>query len=550
VRIQKKVEPMNGHTKYVVTDNPQLRALAKKMSNDMLLMASAVFPDHFFFEFGGVHYEWANDAASDKKRICEIVPRGHGKSTFWNMLYPAFSLAFTEHHHIVIASNTVEKAQQFLQDIRHEFNHNEILKAMFGNVEGESWGAQKISFKFFNTETQEYEYKIINIVAASQTKIRGMKYLHYRPDLVIIDDVENDEQVKSKMRRKQMREWFWSQVVPAVMDTDRSPIDDVITVCRPRIVAVGTILHKDSFLINIKEGYPENGWLMHFHMCVEEDEEDNRYSLWDEAFSVDYWDKKRLEYKHNGMETAFMLEYMNTVVAEDDMIIPIRHLKRYRLDELDTNGLKKYLSVDIASSKSSADRDYNALVVLGVHPDSGGIFVLDARRYKTNDINVMINEILSLGITWNVRKIVYERSGIQNIIEVPMRNEMRNRGTYLPLHGLTTSNISKEDRVRMTVAYNVGARRLSMPVDEHLQPDMIELLNEMSDFPNGKHDDMVDSLAMCIVGCDPKAATFKEYHGETRPASISAMWDKIKKEDRENRFFGGKTTRSGYNYID
>lgn len=59
-----------------------------------------------------------------------------------------------------------------------------------------------------------------------------------RPDLIIMDDIENDEDVRSFEQRRKLSSWFFSAV---------SKAGDFYT----DIVFIGTVLHKDSLLANL-----------------------------------------------------------------------------------------------------------------------------------------------------------------------------------------------------------------------------------------------------------------------------------------------------------
>ena len=69
----------------------------------------------------------------------------------------------------------------------------------------------------------------------SGKKIRGRKHRNWRPDLLVLDDIENDENVRTPEQRKKLESWFLKAVSKAGDDyTD--------------IIYIGTLLHYDSLL--------------------------------------------------------------------------------------------------------------------------------------------------------------------------------------------------------------------------------------------------------------------------------------------------------------
>ena len=71
----------------------------------------------------------------------------------------------------------------------------------------------------------------------SGKKLRGRKNRSWRPDLIVLDDIENDENVNTPEQRKKLLNWFNKAVMKA---------GDTYT----DIMYVGTILHYDSLLSN------------------------------------------------------------------------------------------------------------------------------------------------------------------------------------------------------------------------------------------------------------------------------------------------------------
>ena len=87
----------------------------------------------------------------------------------------------------------VAQAEQFIADIRNEIEDNEDLVRDFGNLMGSRvWNSGRI-----------VTANGIHIVGkGANQKLRGIKYNNTRPDIVIIDDLENDENVATREETK------------------------------------------------------------------------------------------------------------------------------------------------------------------------------------------------------------------------------------------------------------------------------------------------------------------------------------------------------------
>lgn len=176
------------------------------------------------------------DPLKDARRISRAdgcrraieAPRGHAKSTTFTFKDSIHAAVYAYKHYEIILSDSSEQAEGFLTDIKTEFEENAALKEDFGDLEGRVWKSSVILLK--------NGVKIEAI--GSGKKIRGRRHKQWRPDLIVCDDLENDENVNTADQRKKLRNWFYKAV---------SKAGDTYT----DIVYIGTLLHFDALLANV-----------------------------------------------------------------------------------------------------------------------------------------------------------------------------------------------------------------------------------------------------------------------------------------------------------
>ena len=155
------------------------------------------------------------------------APRGHAKSTNLTFKGTVHAVLYGYKHYPIILSDSSEQSEGFLESIRVELEDNAAIREDFGELAGPVWRS--------NVLVTKTNIKIEAI--GSGKKIRGRKHRNWRPDLIILDDVENDENVRTPEQRRKLRDWFNKAVSKAGDDyTD--------------IVYIGTLLHYDSLLAN------------------------------------------------------------------------------------------------------------------------------------------------------------------------------------------------------------------------------------------------------------------------------------------------------------
>ena len=134
------------------------------------------------------HREWWQLCCGSQKYVAISAPRRHAKSTAVTHAYTLASVLFRERSYVIIISDTYSQACQFLGDIKKELNDNEDIKQLFDIVEIEKDAEDDIIVRF----ADKHRFRIQ--ARGAEQKLRGLKWDNKRPDLIIGDDLEGDEQ--------------------------------------------------------------------------------------------------------------------------------------------------------------------------------------------------------------------------------------------------------------------------------------------------------------------------------------------------------------------
>ena len=127
------------------------------------------------------------------------APRGHAKSTNLTFKDDLHAALYGYKHYILILSDSSDQAEGFLDEIKTELEENADIIEDFGALKSDkAWRSNVIVTK--------NDVKIEAI--GSGKKVRGRKHRNWRPDLIVLDDVENDENVNTPEQRKKLKSWF------------------------------------------------------------------------------------------------------------------------------------------------------------------------------------------------------------------------------------------------------------------------------------------------------------------------------------------------------
>lgn len=353
------------------------------------------------------HRECWTRYCSPHPACATAAPRNHAKSTALTHDFILASVCFRTEDYIILVGSSEEMAIEHLGDIRNELADNEELRAAF-----------KISN--FITEaktdlivecTDGHQFRII--ARGAEQKIRGRKWRGKRPGLIVFDDIEDDEQVENKDRRRKFRRWFFRACKQALRD-------------KGRIRGHGTILNDDSLLNHLIKNKSWDSKLYKAHKAFNDFSE----ILWPEKFPESRLKGIQKEFVSEGDAAGYSQEYLNDPRDNDEAYLRSEDFLSMKEEDYDT--WKRYhCGVDFAiSKKDSANR--TAFVAGGVDM-ANFVNIVDVRvgRMQTPEI---IETFFIMDLRWN-RDVNFtvEDGQIWLAIEPLLFIEMRKRDHFLKI---------------------------------------------------------------------------------------------------------------------
>ncbi len=168
-------------------------------------------------------------AADTGQRDVIAAPRGEAKSTKIALSFVLWALACQRLHYVIIIMDAFEQAAEQLEALKAELEANPRLACDFPELcgQGKVWRAGVIT-----TATGAK----VEVFGAGK-KIRGRRHGAHRPDLVILDDIENDENVTTPAQRDKLARFVTASALNLGGPDGRM-----------HAIMVGTVLHYDSVL--------------------------------------------------------------------------------------------------------------------------------------------------------------------------------------------------------------------------------------------------------------------------------------------------------------
>lgn len=454
--------------KYWETDRNKLRqyllAIFKRREN-IHLFGWFIARPYFPLETPLFHKEIL-DLISNKenRRVGVIAPRGHAKSTTVDMTYPLWAGCFEQEEFIVIISDTYTQAAEFINALKDEFENNPKIKWLFGNMKGDDW--------------QDGEFVLSNGIKyaakGSGMKIRGIRHRHTRPTLMIFDDIENDENIKSAEQRQKLYHWFTKAAIPALARGGRA-------------VVIGTILHFDSLVNKVmKQQDIFKSWQTRVFYAITTDEDGTEHALWPEHRSLEKL--KSMRDNPNDQEfvgsIAFAQEYQHKPFSEEDAIVKPDWIKECEPSQApdEYSRQARVLTVDPAASERQT-ADPTAMIVADLGAD-GNVYVRAIRNQRTSP-SITAETIQNLYETYQPQVVGIEQGALGLVF--------RDLLAGLPVIGLKPD----KDKVRRLLAVSRFFEAGKVFLVKDIQNGQA-LREQLIEFPKGTHDDMVDAIVYAI----------------------------------------------------
>jgi predicted phage terminase large subunit-like protein len=206
------------------------------------------------------------------RRIAIAAPRGHAKTTVVGLGYVLWAALYNLEPMIVIVSGASSQATQILSHIKEELLHNPLLQRDFPEI-CEVLGTAKGPRPFRNDRIHLPNGVAIRALGAEQ-RMRGMRQRQYRPSLIVVDDLEEQESVLSSEGREKTKEWFTGTLLKLGNN-------------ETNVVIVGTVLHYDSLLASltgVPGSKPVSGWESRRYRALEQPS--SRPELWEKWESI------------------------------------------------------------------------------------------------------------------------------------------------------------------------------------------------------------------------------------------------------------------------
>lgn len=466
--------------------------------------------------------------ASDVVSAGAVAPRDHAKSTGFTFDYILAEVCFRTSDYVILIGSTEDKAAEQLSNISEELRENNDLREEFGIVGFET--EQKTEIIAICDDGHRFRI----LARGAEQKIRGAMWKGKRPNLIVCDDMEDDEQVESIERRKKFRRWFFRAAKQSLSKSGKIRVH-------------GTILHEDSLLSRLRKN---RMWTFKFYKA-HESYNDFSNILWPQRWTEQQLRDKRREFEDDGDATGYAQEFLNDPSDRSDTYL--RESQFHAMSESDKELDKLYyVGCDFAVSK--ADHANRTSFTIGGKATGSNTYVVDSRVDRWDPLE-WIAEMFEIQIAYNVQVWFVEGGVIWNAVSPliyqemmadtrspPMREIFGNKDIYLNIEVL---NPVKDKGVRgrsYQKRMKAGTMRFNTEGDWYEDFKLENL--RFTGVAQARLDDQFDSAATLCIGLDriPVLTDDDIIEGNT-------IEEEDEMEEEERQFYASQSRREERNRV-
>jgi len=527
IRVDNHYEITRGKLERLSIAFPECITFQKNLQQDIFwdriaeIIPTTIKDDFIDIETSGEHNFIANGLVSHNTSIASTI-------------CTAYDIAYDKEDAIILIKDTFHKAVTDLSAIVNIIKYNDRFTTFYDK-------------RIFLMDRQDKVF-ILNPITKHKTylevkgmgqSIRGSRSPEgKRPSKLILDDIENELNTITVEQREKIKEYIAAQVLPAPV-----PEKGVIQV-------IGTIVHYDSWLNNIWEGYQkaqqdkkEYGWKVIFHQI----EEDGK-PIWPEMFPPDYIETLKQSYMELGRIDKYYQEYMNIPFNLENATFRKDQFNHYTgtvswdeanktnillLNEVITGKGERrtvnekrpvdiVIGYDISSGMSS---DFTGINVLATDSDNNR-YDIEADRFMLKP-DQLCERLFADYDKYHPRLQIIEEEAHARIMTFWLSAEMRKRNKFLRLKPeKVKTRIHKGDKIQQ------GLERLyAQGIMHHLSTQTnseMELL-EFDPKKESRHDDILDAKYLANQYARPPALKaddlLEEKKKKKRSVKDIVRWD-------------------------
>lgn len=485
--------------KYILASNPDL--IVENTHRDLCEITRTLLPGFVpdtrvdfkpitRYVGGKVDEKLSDQFDPNRNKLLILMPRGTFKSSIVTIGFTLQYILNDGDARILIDSETYGKAKNFLAEIKGHLESNKKYRDIYHHIHGvypdDSKKDPSVRWTDAAVDLASRTIKKKEPSISCSGVDRSINGLHF--DLIIEDDlhseknVTNKDQIQQVIDHRKLANSLLDPGMPKITIGTRWDFQDAYNDCLTK--------QRQSYNIILRKAIEDDGSL-----------------LFPERLTHEFLDEQR---RDQG-SYIYSCQYMNNPVDDETATFKHKYFRNIEWGLVKDKPINWFVAVD--PSMEGPYSDFAAFVLAGFDAEQN-LYVRNIHRAKMNYAG-----IISLMFDWNQRyqprRMALETIATQSNISYMLNTEQRQRNVWLPVKEIKSRQNTKEDRIRSLAPYYEFGRVYH--VNECNQLDDLEY--ELTHFPKGENDDIIDALATILEIATPPSHKRRKNRDDERPRS-------------------------------
>lgn len=456
-----------------------LSELVQLCASDSILYSRTFFPSTFR-QVSPFFHRRVWDKLDGPSRLVNLqLARGLGKTTILRT-YTSKRIAYGLAHTILYIGKSEGHAIRSVQWIRRQVENNRLWAETFGLRKGSRW--QDTECEIIHGVD---EYPIWIMAMGITGSVRGINRDDFRPDLIVIDDVIDEENAATPEQRDKVTTLIYGALKESLAPASEAP--------DAKMVMLQTPLNKeDASTLALKDEEWDSAT---FGVWTPETADlpiDRQESIWPERWSSETLRaEKRAAAKRNKL-SLWLREKECRLVSPETATFRESWLRYYDLPP-ERFKLDVVIAIDpvpppseVQIAKGLRGKDFEALAVVGRYREN--FYLLEYSLNRGHEPDWTISEFFRLALKWRPRKICVEAVAYQRTLAWLLRDAMKKQRRHFVIEEVSDRR-SKYDRIVDALA-GIASNECF-----YVLPTMVEFQQQFSDYPDVVNDDLLDAVA-------------------------------------------------------
>jgi len=452
----------------------------------LMLFSLYYFSQYHKYTMPEFHKEWYKDLSNEELKGLLLITFRESAKTSIAKIKLIHNIVYSKTHFNIWTSYDKKKAEGNLFDIALQLQTNEKIIEDFGQL-----------FYEDNIDKQSKKKSIGEFITTNKIKVkaystgqtpRGEVYGEYRPDFIILDDIESLTTIESEAKTEQVKDYI-DELLGGLSG-------NAFILCLANRLAFNGSINYLEEKIKDDERYRvydipvvEKGKIVWESKYTETDEEAKEFNK-----DIENKDKHKvsLESKKRLLgHQAYNREMMNTPITDEEREFNKGWFKYRTLEEVIHKKTRKFMTIDTAGRERPNDKS-DFIGITENYIDVDDFWNIKSYRTKLNSRD-LINYIFDMHSKRSFEKIGIEKTAFTEGLKIAIEDECRRRNIYLPIEELKHGGTAKNTRIRQLIP------RYSNGQIYHIIGECKDLEEELHNFPRSVYDDTMDSLAYQLI---------------------------------------------------